>query len=147
MSVRQAIVEAVRHMGLPRLMLLVLLALGVAGMHTLGHVGDTSHHLTPAATTHMDEATASQTHAGSGQPAATPGSKQTPGHGLNLDLFAVCLAVLGAVSILLWAALTGRLLRDQARPPGATPAPQRAGRGPPPAPIGLRLAAVSVSRT
>ena len=147
MSVRQASVKAAQHMCLPRLMLLVLLALGVAGMHTLGHVGDTSRHLTPAAMTHMDEAVASQTYAGSDQPAAAPGSEQTPGHGLNLDLFAVCLAVLGAVGILLWAVLTGRLLCDQARPPGATLAPRPAGRGPPPAPIGLRLAAVSVSRT
>jgi hypothetical protein len=132
--------------GRGRLTLLVVLVLGVAGMHTLGHVGDTGHHAAPAALGHADN-DVTLVHAPTDQPPAASGTGETPGDGPSLDLFAVCLAVLGAASILLGMARTGRLCRGHARLQRAVRAPRRAGRGPPSRPLGLRLAVVSVSRT
>ncbi|MEH0819137.1 MULTISPECIES: hypothetical protein [unclassified Micromonospora] len=60
--------------------------------------------------------------------------------------WSVCLAVLGAVTVAL---LLAALLLRRARPAGATRRPRRPSRGPrapPPDPVGLRLATVSVLR-
>jgi hypothetical protein len=141
-----AMKQAVGPFSPPRLLLLVLLALGVAGMHTLGHVGD-GHHPAPAVVDHADSGMVTQPHAGADQPVAASDADDARDHGLRLDVFAVCLAVLGAVGILLWAARTGRLRSGYVRLLRARWAPQPAGRGPPPVPVGLRLAVVSVSRT
>lgn len=138
---------AAGRFSLPQLMLFVLLALGVASMHTLGHVGDTGHHPAPAVAADGNDGMVVQPHLGADQRRAGSDAGETPGHGLNLDLLAVCLAVLGAVGIMLWAARISRLRRSPARllrNVWTTPA---VGRGPPTVPIRLRLAVVSVSRT
>lgn len=136
--------------GLPRVLLLVLLALGVAGMHTLGH-GEGGHHEpvqrspgTYAApvgslTGHPETVVAGPLFA------AGPGAP-TPGGGLELDVFGICLAVLGALCLALWVALTRvDSSRDGylARMRWAT---RRLGRAPPIASLGLRVVAVSVLR-
>lgn len=141
-----AMKRAVGRVSPPQLLLLVLLALGVAGMHTLGHVGD-GHRPGRAVVAHADPGMVAQPQAGADQPTAASEDDDPPDHGLRLDVFAVCLAVLGAVGVLLWAARTGRLRSGYVRLLRARWAPQPAGRGPPPVPVGLRLAVVSVSRT
>ncbi|MFI5489153.1 DUF6153 family protein [Micromonospora echinaurantiaca] len=138
-----------RRFSLPRLMLLVLLALGVCGMHTLGHIGDAGRHPASALGFHAEDGTAVVLpHAGADGRAATSGGDENPGHGVNLDLFAVCLAVVGAAGVVLWAARRGRVRRaPHSRLLRAAWSPQPSGRGPPVAPVGLQLAVASVSRT
>ncbi|WP_255481214.1 DUF6153 family protein [Micromonospora thermarum] len=129
-------------------MLVVLLALGVCGMHTLGHIGDAGHH-PAAAMFHAEDGMAMVVpHTGTDQLSAASVGEESPGHGVNLDLFAVCLAVLGAAGVVLWATRRGPVRRaPHSRLRRTVWSPQPSGRGPPVAPIGLRLAVASVSRT
>jgi len=122
-----------------RLMLLILVAVGVAFMHTLGHPSGGGH--TGGATHHA--AAASLTMADSSAVVAVAGDDAAMG----FDPMTVCLAILFGGFVLLLAALvlawpgaaTGR-----SRTAGRHP---RNGRAPPPPTVGLRLADLSVSRT
>jgi hypothetical protein len=141
--------RATRHLSLPQLLLLVLLTLGVAGMHTLGHGAgqEHGHPGSPGMSDHMPVAQvvppADVTLA-----AAAPLGEPPTGHGPDLSVFTVCLAVLGAWGIVLllrWAqARRGRLGRTSRLPAAA---PDRGhGRAPPARLVGLRMAVVSVMR-
>jgi hypothetical protein len=124
-----------------RLLLVVLVALGVAGMHTLGHPRGGGHGSgAPAGTAHMTEPA----------PAAMDVAGEVVVHGwdLGLDPSSVCLAILVVFSVA--ALLTALLLRGGRRPP-PTGRHRRliapAGRGPPPpVSVGSRLADLSVLR-
>lgn len=133
-----------------RLLLLLSVAVGVVGMHTLGHVsagGHGGHGVASAAvTTHGS----SSTHSAMASAAATgaDGIAALVGVGRSLDPSTMCLAIVAAfglaalVAILLLSARrTGRpgRYRHQGRSP--------AGRGPPgQRSFGLRLADLSVLR-
>lgn len=128
-------------------MLLVLLAFGVAGMHTVGHAGHNGSGDHGAATGRV--ALAMITNAGQetvNEPPTARIIEATGGDGMGGGLFAVCLAVFGALGLVLRAAVTrgrarGGLLR---RCPGGSAL--AFGRGPPVRRLGLRMAAVSVLR-
>lgn len=135
-----------------RWLLPILVALGVAYMHTLGHSFDDKHHHGAhdvAAMTQVDEvlsqpnlaATRSSFVAALGDPPARPGS------GIPMNPVSVCVAILAAALVLLVVALAsvadGRLTFFRNRV-GAVLA--TAGRGPPQR-LGLRLAHLSVQRT
>lgn len=120
-----------------RLLLVVLVALGVAGMHTLGHPRDSGHggtapaHLTQPASAAMDA-----------------DGVVVRGLDLSLDPSSVCLAILVVFSV---AALLAALLMRGGRRPSSTGRRLRlvasAGRGPPPpVSVGLCLANLSVLR-
>lgn len=121
---------------LSRWALLVLLVVGVCGMHTLGHPG-TSH-------AHGEAAVASMP-AGH-LPAAVMGDAvSSSGELPDLDPGTMCLAVLTSLLLLWAAARRGRLLGHAETPFGAGPDVRRAGRPPPPF-MALRLSRVSVLR-
>lgn len=119
-----------------RALLLVLLALGVCGMHTLGHL-DGRHHAPPADGHGM---TVSQPEAGAGHPSI----KSDPGM-LGLDPANVCLAVLSVFMLVMGlAAWVGTRRRTEGQAGSLSPA-RRVAR-PPPKPTSLRLARLSVLR-
>ncbi|MBC9002954.1 MULTISPECIES: hypothetical protein [Micromonospora] len=123
-----------------RLMLLVALAFGVLGMHTVGHhpyLGGSGVESTMADLHHAPVAPAGE-HSPSG----------SDGHGHGVDAFAVCLAVLGAAVVLASLSMLRRCRRDL--PLSARARHWTRGRGydPPSRPrLGLQMTAVSVLRT
>ncbi|MGC5309889.1 hypothetical protein [Micromonospora zamorensis] len=137
-----------RLISLPRLLLLVLLALGVAGMHTFGHAGGhtaSGHDATAAAMPHDTLTGADQDdsrHQGVIAQIREPGPSGSP----DLGLFSVCLAVVGAFGLAVGLALL-RVRSHRERADARTHlAVQGGGRGPPALLLGLRVAAVSVLR-
>ena len=131
-----------RHLCPPRLMLLVLLALGVAGMHTLGHADDSAH-----TGSSLSSHVAMDLHAvpEDGSAAAIP-DESTDGR-VHVLAFTVCLAVIGAGAILLLRSLAMRVRRvGHAFHLAGRRLSWESGRGPPNPPVGLRLAEVSVLR-
>jgi hypothetical protein len=126
----------------PQLLLLVALALGVAGMHTLGHPHDDG---LPGALGHRMVANAQGMAAGPTTMLAA--LDDGLGTRMGIDPLTVCLAVLVASLLLLLAAM---LVADATR--GRTKVrllgvPAGAGRSPPRPSLGLRLAFLSVQRT
>ena len=126
-----------------RLVLLLLMVAGVAGMHTIGHPTDSGHAVNShGAAQTMAMAPAEPT---SGPAMFLKADKPDPRmvmHPLN-----VCVAVLVGGILLLLAAL---LIRRQTRtePCSVTSTRIRAGRGPPRSVLlGLTLADLSVQRT
>ena len=131
-----------------RLLFVVLVAAGIAGMHTLGHPSSGGH----GGPAHSEASTRLQSPAShlTGQivtVAATTSDVVPRGVDMGLDPSTVCMAILVAYGLAALAALviSGRLppasIRD--RRSGLIPA----GRDPPPyAAIGLRLADLSVLR-
>ncbi|TDC42998.1 hypothetical protein [Micromonospora sp. KC213] len=129
-----------------RLLLLVLLSLGVCGMHTFGHGGH-------AASTHETTAAEGVLHGALAAPVQDDSrdfhliaqvDESTTGGSTNLDLFTVCLAILSAFGLTVGLALLrGQSHRDRsvARTRLAV---HRGGRSPPVPLLGLRVAAVSV---
>ncbi|HEX6869778.1 MAG TPA: hypothetical protein VF163_01660 [Micromonosporaceae bacterium] len=153
-----------------RLLLLVLTAVGVAGMHTLGHANPSGDHHGPLAAeltgmrvvastaTHhaataveRSAAMAAEAFAATAQESvaavvARRGAGQ-PGRSGGLDPWSVCLAVLAAGLVLLVAVLCGRGGRGWAARGRTRRMFGHAGRGPPFVPlIGLHLADLSVLR-
>jgi hypothetical protein len=128
-----------RRQTLLRLTLLVALAFGVFGMHTFGHPPDLEHPAVGHGTTagHMIEPV----------PAPAQGHDGSHGHGDDLHAFTVCLAVLGAVLVLISVVLLRRRRRDLAMPAGVWPWVTGKCRAPPRRPIGLHLTVLSVLRT
>ncbi|MFC4015854.1 DUF6153 family protein [Nonomuraea purpurea] len=116
--------------------LLVLLVVGVCGMHTLGHLAS---HGGPGE--HGGTATVSMPSAQMGQHVVGSARGELP----DLDPGAVCLAVLTSLLVLFLVALLARAWRDGESPAGAGLHPGRVPR-PPPRLIALRLARVSVLR-
>jgi hypothetical protein len=124
----------------------MLVASGVAGMHTLGHPtsdgrgGSVDHSIMLVSREPMVEAVVAD------MTAAV--QMDTRGTGMRLDPLNVCLAILVGGLLLL---LVARLLAHRRSCPlfgRIRPAPARSGRGPPPrSPLGLRLADLSVQRT
>ncbi|MFI6818624.1 hypothetical protein ACIBG7_39935 [Nonomuraea sp. NPDC050328] len=123
--------------------LLVLLALGISGMHTMGHPGQThgqTHGQPTQATSpspHQQPAAIS-THGRS----ATPSPHQQPA-APGLDPTAVCVAILASLLVLALAARRGRLRRTSFHLSRTFTRVRRAARPPPTAP---RLTALSVLR-
>ncbi|MCK2217101.1 hypothetical protein MF672_025390 [Actinomadura sp. ATCC 31491] len=113
---------------MPRAILLVALALGVCGMHTLGHLHGRQHGTAP----HPQVVAASGTFA--------------PGHELpDLDPANVCLAVLASFIVLLLSGVRTRV----GRPAGAGGEPVtdvRPSARPPPGATSRRLAVLSILR-
>ncbi|MEU1691663.1 hypothetical protein [Streptomyces hirsutus] len=131
---------------LVHLLLVVVLALGVFAMHTLGHPEDASGsgmsgvgHTTAAESAHIDVPTSAvehdsaesspssglQAHASSGIVGPSQSVDPLPA-GMGMDMTALCVAVLGtwAFAALLYAALVGRI--DWAADlPGRAVAPAR----------------------
>nr|WP_152332299.1 DUF6153 family protein [Micromonospora purpureochromogenes] len=135
-----------RHLCLPRLMLLVLLAMGVAGMHTLGHA-DGSAHTGSSLSGQGYEHVAMDLHAVAEDSSAAAMPDESTEGGLHVLAFTVCLGVIGAGAILLLRSLARRARR--AGPIfhlSGRNLTWRSGRGPPDRPVGLRLAEVSVLR-
>jgi hypothetical protein len=139
-----------------RLVLIVLVTIGVVGMHTLGHPSETDHGIGggTAMTVHDSFAGAHQpfavrydaTHVTT---AVSPLRVGTGGSDMTMDPFNVCLAILGVGLI---AALLVALLRGFSSSPvrtGRSPgAGVSLGRAPPPCrTLGLLLADLSVLRT
>ncbi len=131
-----------------RLLLLVLVAFGVAGMHTMGHPSDSHATMTMAAshgTPAMPEPAmnaAAPIHVAGVALVGLP----TPGGG-SLDPTEVCLAILTAVGLAVLIACALRAVR--AAGGGVAPVPAvfaALGRGPPPPALGLVLADLSVLR-
>ncbi|MER7008314.1 DUF6153 family protein [Dactylosporangium sp. NPDC000555] len=141
-----------------RLALLLATLLGLTAMHTLGHqgprpAGGHEHPATTAGATAEHTASAPLmavlTLAGAcaadgcGAPLAGPAG----GHGGMSD-WSVCLAVLVAFAVLLLAVALLHARRGTAAAAARARVPRRCGpRAPPPRPVGLTLAAVSVLRT
>ncbi|MEV6706095.1 hypothetical protein [Micromonospora wenchangensis] len=142
-----------------RLLLLVGTLLGLSAMHTLGHdthlaggdpVGhdtatggphrSTAGHDAPADRSLLREPVPAVGGCGDGCAAALPGgSPDSPS-----TAWSVCLAVLGAFTV----TVLVLLLAVRSRPAGVSrpPSRPREPRAPPPRPLGLRLATVSVLR-
>ena len=133
-----------RQLGLPQLMLLVLLAFGVAGMHTFGHqlgVADGS----PSAIEHASHGMA-LVHDGLVESTPVQLADSSTDHGMDLHVFTVCLAVLGAVAVVVSLALARHRRWDVvACPRAGVPAAAR-GRAPPDHRVGLTVAVVAVLR-
>ena len=121
-----------------RMLLLALIAVGVAAMHTIGHGG-------------MDagaSAVASGGHSAGVHASATAPMRAC--HGMCPDPFTVCLFVVTTTGLLLVIAMAASVLRGTTDRPGDVGIWRRpiAGRAPPPRwPIGLQLAELSVLRT
>ena len=138
-----------RRVSLPRVVLLVLLAFGVAGMHTLGH-DDGGH----AASAHPSAASGAVpampafaiAERDSARDLVPPAGAPSSGGGVDLNLFSVCLAVLGGFILLLGVTLRGTRSVWQSSGVGALFAAGRGGRGPPGPSAGLRLLRVAVLR-
>ncbi|MEU4324818.1 DUF6153 family protein [Nonomuraea dietziae] len=122
-----------------RCILLVVLAVGVCGMHTLGHLGRRTAASTGAAGVHAMAHGPAEPEGG--EVGAAPMGAPMPG----LDPTSVCVAVLTSLLILLLVARRARA-RGTA---GAAARPAWPGRGvarPPPEPTAVRLARLSVLR-
>ncbi|WP_328421543.1 hypothetical protein OG470_05910 [Micromonospora sp. NBC_00389] len=139
-----------RLVSLPRVLLLVLLALGVAGMHTFGH-GDGGHQ---AASGH-GIVVGSVPHGTLSDPGQDGSHEQhliarigepTPAGGMDLDVFSVCLAVLGALGLIVWVALLRATSLNDRPVPRTRPTIRSGGRGPSVPLLGLHVATVSVLR-
>jgi hypothetical protein len=141
-----------------RLLLVAVLAVGIAGMHTLGHPSGGSHsgaahavavHSAPQP---IGEAMAEPIrHVASHSAAmiAVAGHPALGGLDLGLDPSTMCLAILVGVALMaLIAALAFGCRRDVPFVPHLRQAVAVVGRGPPLAiTVGLRLANLSVQRT
>jgi hypothetical protein len=126
---------------LSRWVLLVLLVVGVSGMHTLGHA-DLSHGHGEAAAASMPMG---QTpHPGMGG-AVSSSAASSSGELPELDPGTVCSAVLTSLLLLFLGARRGRLLGRRRTPPAAVSDTGSAGR-PPPGSLALNLTRVSVLR-
>ncbi|WP_113700717.1 DUF6153 family protein [Nonomuraea lactucae] len=123
-----------RH--LSRWALLVLLVIGVCGMHTLGHPGS-SHGQSETAVASMPM--------GHMPPSIMDGAVSSSGELPDLDPGTVCLAVLTSLLLLFLDARRGRLIGRGETPFAAGPDTGRAGR-PPPRFMALELIRVSVLR-
>lgn len=135
-----------RHLCLPRLMLLVLLAFGVAGMHTLGHA-DSSAHTGSSPSSQGHDQVAMEFLAVSEESSAAAIPNESTDSGFHVLAFTVCLAVIGAGVILLLGSLATRVRRVvRAFQLVGRSLTWGSGRGPPGRPVGLRLAKVSVLR-
>lgn len=133
--------------GLSRVLLLVVLAFGVAGVHTVGHGRHAVRgHDTPAADRPHGMLAASGLDSPGGMPVLADGVAPPTGGGITFDLFSVCLAVLGAFGLAIGLVLQRADARRQ-RPAARTGlAVHRSGCGPPVPLLGLRVAAASVVR-
>lgn len=123
-----------------RLTLLILVAVGVAFMHTLGHPSSSGGHA-GGATHHA--AVAGHPMADSPVVVALAGDDT----GMGFDPMTVCLAVLLGGVVLLLAALVLMRPGTAAGHDRARRTHSRNGRAPPPPTVGLRLADLSVVRT
>jgi hypothetical protein len=151
------VIAVPRRSALPQILLLVLTALGVAGMHTMGHVGagHGTHAMQAVHTVHAGPHTATAAAPAAaamivaGPPVALAGIA-VPHRGGGLDPTQMCLAVLTLVgsALLIAAALlaigrparSGTALRMVFAASGRDPPPRRP-------PIGLLVADLSVLRT
>jgi hypothetical protein len=120
-----------RDGGLARLLLLLLLAVGVVSMHTLGHMA-------PGGAGSMSAMTASQATMHVMVPAvqhpvmSPAGSAGLPHHPLpGTDPMSVCLAVLGAFGLFAVFVLAARRAGTATPGPGGPPDGYSAGRAPP----------------
>jgi hypothetical protein len=132
----------------PRLLLLVLVALGVAGMHTTGHASDrhtsrVASHTPAGIDTHPNGADLTFV----AMDVVAMDVVILPASGSRFDPSVVCLAILSTVGI---AVLIAWALRARRTPSGdGAPVPAvvaRFGRGPPQRCLGLILAELSVLR-
>ncbi|AXH93630.1 hypothetical protein AB0N38_28650 [Micromonospora aurantiaca] len=122
------------------LMLLVALAFGVLGMHTVGHHPSLRG-------SGVESAMADLRHTPV-VPAGEQSLSGSDGHGRGVDAFAVCLAVLGAAVVLASLSMLRRCRRELPVSARARQWTWGRGCGPPPRPpLGLRMTAVSVLRT
>lgn len=125
-------------------MLLVLLAFGVAGMHTFGHqVGAAD-----AGPSAIERASHGMALVYDGLAESTPVqlADSSTDHGMDLHVSTLCLAVLGAVAVVVSLALARHRRREVvACPRAGVPAAAR-GRAPPDRRVGLTLAVVAVLR-
>ena len=136
-----------------RWLLPVLVAFGVACMHTLGHSTDMAHQdgtrgAAPAMHVSVEVGDPGMSVPDAISVVAADTGPVTPDSGVPVNPMAVCVAILAAALILLFAAVTpiiGHRLTFQRNRLGAVLA--IAGRGPPPGRLGLRLAHLSVQRT
>jgi hypothetical protein len=134
-------------MSILRLMLLIAVACGVTGMHTLGHAAADQHFTGPDHGTMAVTATAyEQSREGSTTALVADPNGDRPG-GMHMSPFAVCLAVLAALglSVLIMATLTST--GSAFRAPQPRLAVAVGSRGPPWSAVGLRIARLSVLRT
>lgn len=136
-----------------RLLLVVLLAVGIAGMHTLGHPSGGHGGHAPADTTRQTHGEAVQapplrlaSHAA--MAALTAGQMVLRGADVTLDPSSVCMAILAGLALAaLIAALARRARRTSRAPRLAVAGFRSSGRGPPRAsPVGLVIAHLSVLR-
>ncbi|NUO59138.1 MAG: hypothetical protein HOV78_20955 [Hamadaea sp.] len=141
----------------PLLLLLLLLAAGVAGMHTLGHASHATTH-SPGMSAHVSAHVSAVVSAGSGMSAESWGEIR-PGtvirwesgsghHGPMTDPTVMCLAVLGGVALIAFALilLFRKAAAARVRPTQPPARGNNLGRGPPRTPVGLLLADLSVLR-
>lgn len=132
---------------LPRVLLLVLLTFGVAGMHTFGHGGHAANgHQTMADGLPHGALTAAGQDVSHDLLQVAQVGESTTGGSTGMDLLSVCLAVLGAFGLAVGLAMLR--VRSHRHRSGARTrlATHRGGRGPPVPSLGLRVAAVSVLR-
>lgn len=143
-TVRQ---HPVRLISLPRVLLLVLLALGVAEMHTFGHGGHAAsgHDTTADDLPHGMLTAPDQGDSPDVRLIAEIGEPTTDGN-TAIDLFSVCLAVLSGFGLAIGLALLRVHSHGQRIVARARRAVHRGGRSPPVPLLGLRVAAVSVLR-
>jgi hypothetical protein len=156
------VIAVPRRSALPQILLLVLTALGVAGMHTMGHVGAghgthavqaVQHAMHTVQAVHAGPHTATAPAATSMIAAVPPVALAriaVPHRGGDLDPTQMCLAVLTLVgsALLIAAALlaigrparSGTALRTVFAASGRDPPPRRP-------PVGLLVAELSVLRT
>lgn len=129
------------------LLLAVVIAAGVAGMHTLGHVAPHGHVAHGAHGAHLD---------GVAEPPVMESAADAPvqaaldvlrGLDAGLDPMVLCVAILTAfATALLLAAVLAAVRRPAACRHGAAVAGGPGGRGPPPPSLGLRIVDLSVLR-
>lgn len=124
---------------LARGLLLVLLALGVCGMHTLGHVHD-RHAGSPSDAHGMGVAQEPLVASPAALRAFVP-EREMPG----FDPTSVCLAILTSFMVVLLIAASARAGQQSDDGGGAPAAVPRVAR-PPPKPTALRLASLSILR-
>lgn len=138
-----------RIVSLPRVLLLVLLALGVAGMHTFGHGNGghtTSGHDATAAVMPHDTLTGPDQDDSGHRGLMAQIREPRPSGSRDLGLFSVCLAVLCAFGLAVGLALL-RVRSHRERCDARTHlAVHGGGRSPPALLLGLRVAAASVLR-
>ncbi|MFJ6719259.1 MULTISPECIES: DUF6153 family protein [unclassified Streptomyces] len=126
------------------LLLIIMLALGVLVMHSVGHPDSPTAHPSAQPSAHRaDQRTA---HAATAMAVAAPadGPRAAPHDpGMRMDMASLCVAVLGAAILLvLLRAALGRAVRGPARPrSGAVTAP-----APRPPPLISDLALLSILR-